>query len=582
MIKQIIVLFPEPIKVFLRKNSVLLAWYTLVVNKSGYKRAMAFHHYDFFQTDGADPLYLNCIETHNSNIDSFGLTCVQDTSLYILPTEKNSESLSITITSVLSSTLPFSMIVVLTDNSSIELNKSTREKLQQSNMQLIFTLRLDDEKLGGLKNESIVVITEGDVLHPDYLFSIQSKIEDNTDIVYTDTDHLNELNLRCLPNFFPDWDPDFQLSTGYVNSGVWFKSSDVLLASKITNYDFILTQVMCELAVNQPKLKVQHIPIVLLHRPINLKGVFDTANIDYWHSLQQHAHVAVRKPGKVLSLKWHQTIQPLVSLIIPTKNGKELVKSCIDSIVNKTTYQHYEIILVDNNSDEKESLDYFQELSEHPQITVLSYPKPFNYSAINNFAAKHAKGEVIGLINNDIEVISSDWLDYMVGHVMRPEIGCVGAKLLFANGLVQHAGVVLGYGGGAGHSHKYFPRYHSGYLNRLEATHSYSAVTAACLLVTKDDFDAVLGLNEIDLTIAFNDVDFCLRILELGRRNLFCAEAELYHHESISRGAEDTIEKQKRFSKEVKYLQSNWGHYIEYDPAYNPNLTLKYENFSIK
>jgi GT2 family glycosyltransferase len=170
----------------------------------------------------------------------------------------------------------------------------------------------------------------------------------------------------------------------------------------------------------------------------------------------------------------------------------------------------------------------------------------------------------------------------MVAHVQRADIGCVGAKLLYPDDKIQHAGVVLGYGGGAGHAHKYFPRFHPGYLNRLVATHNFSAVTAACLLVKKCDYDAVNGLNERDLTVAFNDVDFCLKVLKLGRRNLYCAEAELYHHESVSRGYEDTKEKQQRFQSELNYLQTQWRVYITLDPAYNPNLTLRRENFSIK
>jgi GT2 family glycosyltransferase len=259
-----------------------------------------------------------------------------------------------------------------------------------------------------------------------------------------------------------------------------------------------------------------------------------------------------------------------------------LVKACINSILNKTLYNNFEIILVDNNSDDPLCLEYFRVLNAHPKIRVLSYPKPFNYSAINNFAVKHARGEVVGLINNDIEVISSSWLDYMVSLVQFADVGCVGAKLLYGDGRIQHAGVVMGYGGGAGHAHKYFPRWHHGYLNRLAATNEFSAVTAACLLVKKKDYLAVDGLNECDLTIAFNDVDFCLKVLQLGKRNIYCAEAELYHHESISRGADNTKEKQLRFANELKYLQDSWKNYIENDPAYNSSLTLSRENFALK
>lgn len=286
----------------------------------------------------------------------------------------------------------------------------------------------------------------------------------------------------------------------------------------------------------------------------------------------------------VNTIQWPVESEPLVSLIIPTKNGKALVKACIESILEKTVYQNYEILLIDNGSDEKESLDYFSELDKHSKIRVLRYPGEFNYSAINNFGAQHACNDstVIGLINNDIEVINPHWLTSMVGHAMRSDVGCVGAKLLYSDGRIQHAGVVLGYGGGAGHAHKYFPRYHPGYMKRLIATQNYSAVTAACLLVRKSLFVEVGGLNEKDLTVAFNDVDFCLRVKELGVRNIYCAEAELYHHESVSRGLDHAPAKAARFNRELEYLKVQWKNYIEHDPAYSPNLTLLRENFSIK
>ncbi|MFT6989962.1 MAG: glycosyltransferase involved in cell wall biosynthesis, partial [Paraglaciecola sp.] len=184
--------------------------------------------------------------------------------------------------------------------------------------------------------------------------------------------------------------------------------------------------------------------------------------------------------------------KPLVSLIIPTKSAKSLVQTCINSIVSKTTYAHYEILLIDNNSDDPEALEYFESLQKsQSNIKMLKYPYLFNYSAINNFAVKQAKGEIIGLINNDVEVISPNWLGDMVRHTQREDIGCVGAKLLYPVNRIQHAGVVLGYGGGSGHARKYFPRYHSGYLHRLVATNNFSAVTAACLLVKKSDYELV-------------------------------------------------------------------------------------------
>ena len=215
-------------------------------------------------------------------------------------------------------------------------------------------------------------------------------------------------------------------------------------------------------------------------------------------------------------------------------------------------------------------------------MRLLAYDKPFNYSAINNFAVQQAKGEVIVLMNNDIEIISSNWLTEMVSHCLRDDIGCVGAKLYYPNNTIQHGGVVLGIGGVAGHSHKYFPKDHPGYFKRLKITQNFSAVTAACLAVRKSVFEQVGGLNEKDLTIAFNDVDFCLKVQQAGYRNVWTPYAEMIHHESISRGAEDTPEKVARFNQEVDYMKTTWGDHLNSDPCYNPWLSQVREDFSLR
>jgi GT2 family glycosyltransferase len=212
---------------------------------------------------------------------------------------------------------------------------------------------------------------------------------------------------------------------------------------------------------------------------------------------------------------------------------------------------------------------------------VLNYDKPFNYSAINNFAVKRARGAIIALVNNDIEVISPDWLTEMVSWAAQPDIGCVGAKLYYGNDTIQHAGVILGIGGVAGHSHKYFPRDHRGYFSRLKLVQNLSAVTGACLVVRKAVFQDVGGLNETDLMIAFNDVDLCLKVAKAGYMNVWTPYAELYHLESISRGAEDNPEKVARFASEVRYMQENWKTNSTHDPYYSPNLTTESEDFSL-
>ena len=262
---------------------------------------------------------------------------------------------------------------------------------------------------------------------------------------------------------------------------------------------------------------------------------------------------------------------PLVSLLIPTRNGFELIKQCVDSILVNTTYPKYEIIIVDNGSDETKTLEYFQFLKSDLRVKVLRDDRPFNYSALNNEAVKHANGELIGLINNDIEVLTSDWLTEMVSHAIRPEVGAVGAKLWYPDDTLQHGGVIL-VGGVAGHFHKGIRRGDYGYFGRADLIQSLSAVTAACLIVKKSLYEEVGGLNETALKVAFNDVDFCLKLHVRGYKNIWTPYAELYHHESATRGVDDTKEKMRRFQGEIDYMKKTWQSLLSNDPAYNLNL----------
>ncbi|WP_233267399.1 glycosyltransferase [Paraglaciecola sp. L3A3] len=450
-----------------------------------------------------------------------------------------------------------------------------------------FKIKIENINLVGKKNSySLLVIRSGDVLHLNAIAAFQHYSFKNNfqeSVFYCDCDYLDAKGQRHKAEFYPDWNPDLQLSSGYIKTGLFVSGQN--LVENFINFinhielDGALSLWLASLYLTDTDFKMVHLPFTLVHQ----NTVYSP---DWFKCLQvlDFDRFTIKKgvEKSVVKLGWNKNVLPLISLIIPTKNAKSLVKTCIESILDNTTYVNYEILLIDNNSDDPEAIAYFSYMGKHPKIRILSYPHSFNYSAINNFAAQHAKGDVIGLVNNDIEVVTPEWLTYMVGNVVRDDIGCVGAKLMYPDNRIQHAGVIMGYGGGAGHAHKYFPRYHTGYLNRLVATHNFSVVTAACLLVKKSDYLAVGGLNENDLAVAFNDVDFCLRVLQLGRRNLYCAEAILYHHESVSRGLDDTHIKRERFEQELTYIQKKWSDYIAHDPAYNPNLTLKRENFSIK
>jgi len=573
--KLLIGLLPKRFREWLKKYPLLSAYYTRSLRNVGILHAIP-------NQKKQDDLYCTNIKTQNRYFDQLGNNQIEAPILLVCVYKADKQSLKATIDSIKNLCEPFLSVLFYCPQSKTSYTQKLLKNIWPSFTIDSLITKLDGNLALELNSQSCFVIYEGDQLHRNSSKTLKRLIRPDTTIAYVDCDKINEDLVRHSPEFYPDWNPDLHLSTGYVQSGVWFSNINMLVESKFHCRFSGTAEWFIEHYFNRHAKVIQHIPLVLLHRPEDLPNVFKESEGNIEKQLLQLGVAEVKLRDKVLCLNWEQAISPLVSLIIPTKNGKQLVQACVESILEKSTYKNFEILLVDNNSDEKEAILYFEELSLHPQIRILNFPHEFNYSAINNFAAKYAQGEVLGLVNNDIEVIEPNWLSSMVWHVMRDDIGCVGAKLLYADGKIQHAGVVMGYGGGAGHAHKYFPGDHPGYLNRLSATQNFSAVTAACLLVMKADFEAVGGLNETELKIAFNDVDFCLRIIALGRRNLYCAEAVLYHHESISRGLEDTVEKRERFDSEVVYLQTQWGNYIQHDPAYNPNLTLRYENFSIK
>jgi GT2 family glycosyltransferase len=270
--------------------------------------------------------------------------------------------------------------------------------------------------------------------------------------------------------------------------------------------------------------------------------------------------------------------QPKVSIIIPTRDRADLLQMCLDSIALKSTYRNYEVIIIDNGSVEDATHALFASLPKD-RFKVLRDESPFNFSALNNMAVRASSGELVCLMNNDIEIITPDWLEEMVAFAMQPDVGCVGSRLWYPDGRLQHGGCVLGIGGICGHSHKYLPKGETGYFGRAVLHQSFSAVTAACLVIRRTVFDEVSGLDE-KLVVAFNDVDFCLRVREAGYRNVWTPYAEMTHHESASRGLEDTIAKQNRFLGEIDFIKSRWGADLLVDPAYSPNLSLEIEDFS--
>jgi O-antigen biosynthesis protein len=412
------------------------------------------------------------------------------------------------------------------------------------------------------------------------------------DLVYSDMDFIDHAGVRSAPVFKPDWNPDLFMSQDYIGSlaavrrGAALESGGYLSGFEgAEDYELNLRMLR---QLRQPD--VRHVAEVLYSDRLARDWTTSTQRADCAGLRAVRANlpagatdaVMLEVPGLYRIRYQLPDPPPLVSIIVPTRDRLDILRPCIDSIRTKTTYPNWEIVIVDNRSEEPRTREYLRDIQCDTRIRVLQFDRPFNYSAINNFAAAESRGDILALVNNDVEVIGSDWLTEMVCHAVRPGIGAVGAKLLYANGTVQHAGVIMGIGGVAGHAHKFLDGTSPGYCGRAMVTQNMSAVTGACLVVRKSVYEAVGGLNETDLVVALNDVDFCLKLLDAGLRNVFTPFAVLYHHESISRGRNDSKLKQQVFMKEFNYVAQNWRRYIANDPCYNPNLTLQFEDFSLK
>ncbi|MBF7052343.1 glycosyltransferase [Halomonas sp. KAO] len=452
-----------------------------------------------------------------------------------------------------------------------------------------------------VRGDFVALLDHDDRLSPYALFHVVEALHRHPDagLLYSDEDKLNEAGERFDPHFKPQWNPDLLLAQNYIGHFAVYRTGLLREVEGFRegfegsqDHDLVL-RVSERLAAEQ----IVHIPHVLYHwRAGAGSTALDSREKDYTsqaglaavrdHIIQRvpEASVEMGQYPNTYRVRWPLPRRvPLVSLLIPTRDRVEILKPCVDAILERTDYSRFEVLILDNQSSCTATLDYMRDVSARDaRVRVLRWNEPFNYSAINNYGALYARGDILGLVNNDIEPLNSEWLCEMVRQVCRPEIGCVGAKLYYPNDTLQHAGVILGIGGVAGHAHKYFDRNSPGYFTRLHLAHNLSAVTGACLLVRKAVFEEVGGLNEEHLAIAFNDVDLCLKVREAGYRNLWTPYAELYHHESVSRGADDSSAKRARANGEADYMRRTWGKTLDSDPAYNPNLTLVHEDFSLR
>ena len=483
---------------------------------------------------------------------------------------------------------------------------------------LLTELELDDSRIKAIRNNKQLKISENtnaaleaadgdfivfadhdDLLAGDALYECVCALNNDRDIdfIYSDEDKISMNGRKYFtPHFKPDFNIDLLRSMNYFCHLCVVRKA---LIDKIgvlnpeydgaQDYDFVLR------CVEQTK-HIHHIPKILYHwradanstseNPESKMYAFDAgkrAIEDHCKRLGYHVEVSHGRYLGLYRVKYIWDEKPLLSIIIPNKDHIDDLDKCIQSIEKKSTYRNYEYIIIENNSTEEKTFAYYKKLQKDiPHAKVVYYEGDFNYSLINNFGVKYASGDYLLLLNNDTEIINPDCLEEMLTYCMRPDVGIVGARLYYQDDTIQHAGVVVGFGGVAGHAFVGFPKDHNGYCNRIICAQDYSAVTAACLMVKKKVYEAVHGLTP-EFKVAFNDIDFCLKVRELGYLVVYNPNAELYHYESKSRGYEDTPEKIARFQQEISTFIERWPDILQKgDPYYNINLTLDRQDFSLR
>ena len=440
-----------------------------------------------------------------------------------------------------------------------------------------------------------------DELTPNALFECVKALNDRpqTLVIYTDEDKMSMDGHKFFqPHFKPDYNPDLLCTVNYI-CHLFVVSRKVIektggLRSEFDgaqDYDFVFR---CVETVKDEE--IYHIPKILYHwrchedstaeNPESKLYAFEAgrrAVQEHYNRIGVNAEVSKGEYLGLYRTKFIRDHDPLISIIIPNKDHIDDLKRCMDSIEQNSTYRNYEYIIVENNSTDPATFEYYKKLeAENPKVHMVYWDGVFNYSAINNYGATFARGEYLLLLNNDTEIINPDCLEELLGYCMRSDVGAVGARLYYEDDTIQHAGVVIGFGGIAGHCFVMQKRGTTGYCHRIICAQDYSAVTAACMMVKKSAFDAVNGFSE-DLAVAFNDIDFCMKLRQAGYLIVYNPYAELYHYESKSRGLEDTPEKVARFNREIATFEKKWPEILKNgDPYYNPNLTLESQDFSLK
>lgn len=508
------------------------------------------------------------------------------------------------IESVINQTYPYWELCIADDNSTDPEVITLLQHYAQHDPRIKVIFRKENGHISECSNsclslatgEYCVLFDHDDLLPAHALFMVADAINRHPSacLLYSDEDKIDENDARYDPYFKTDFNHDLFYSQNFISHLGTYKTEIVRKAGGFRkgyegsqDYDLAL-----RVTEQIPENDIVHIPHVLYHwraipgstaHSIDSKSYALTAGQralqDHFHRQYQHAEVSIALTTQY-RVTWTLASTPKVSIIIPFHDHPALLKNCVRSILDKTTYKNYELVLMNNNSALEETKMLLQGWSSDPRIRIFDYPEKFNFSAINNKAVGYCTGSVILFLNNDTEVISPEWLTEMVSHVMREHVGAVGAKLYYDDDAVQHAGVIIGMGGIAGHVFKGLHRNNTGPFGRASLTQNYSAVTAACLCIRKSVFEQTGGFDESNLRVAFNDVDLCLKIRRLGYRIVFTPFAELYHYESKSRGSDFTAERIDEFKREVDFMRRTWAQEIAHDPYYNPNLSFLDTNFS--
>ena len=451
------------------------------------------------------------------------------------------------------------------------------------------------------EGEFIALLDHDDLLRPHSLLRMAQAINENPSalLIYSDEDKIDFDGNRTQPYFKPDWNLDLLYSQNYLCHFLVLNKDLILKIGGFRkgyegsqDWDLVL-RATSKLKSNN----IIHIPEILYHWRIHESSVSmsldaknyavkaaESALLDLARELKFDATVNVVQE-QYLRLKRRVNIRsnsPFVSIIIPTRDNCDVLQRCLETIRDKTNFKNFEIIIIDNDSKDPATIELLRNEQDYSNQKVLKYKGAFNYSAINNFAVQKSEAECILLLNDDIEVIEGNWLEELISHATRKEIGAVGGKLFYPDGAIQHAGILIGYCGVAGEFYKGMPGNFPGQMQRANIVQNVSAVTGACLAIQRSKYNEIGGLDQKNLKVAFNDVDFCLRLIEAGYRNLYTPYAKLVHHESISRGRDDTPSKKSRFVSEANYMKDRWKEIISNDPAYNKNLSLRqHEQFKM-